>query len=77
MISASNLDDTESSVFCRFGDGSSGVDGLEIGDDAAARCMNFMVRSFDDIVLGAFAGELVARDILSKYCGSAGLLVQQ
>jgi hypothetical protein len=33
-----------------------------------------MVRSLEDIVLGAFAGELVAPDILESYCGSAEIL---
>jgi hypothetical protein len=48
---------------------------VDIGDEAAARCMNFIVRSLEDIVLGAFAGELVTPDILNEYCGSAGRLV--
>lgn len=53
-------------VFWRFGDGSSDVFAMgepepTDGEVAAARCMNFMVRSLEDMTLVAgVAGELAA-----------------
>jgi hypothetical protein len=53
-----------------------GVEGVDIGEEAAALCMNFMVRSFEDMVFGAFAGVLVADDILKGSCSNARALVR-
>ena len=52
------------SVFRRFGDGSSGEEGV-VGEEAAARCINFIVNSREDIDFGALPGVLAA-DILRK-----------
>jgi hypothetical protein len=58
-------DPASDSFFRRFGDGSSGVDGVgTVGEDAAALCMNFIVKSLEDIDFGALPGVLVPLDIL-------------
>jgi hypothetical protein len=50
------------SVLLRFGEGSSGEEGVA-GEDAAALCMNFIVKSLEDMAFGAWLGLPVA-DIL-------------
>lgn len=60
------LDGESDSFFRRFGEGSSGVDGVLVGLDAAALCMNFIVRSLEDIDFGTLPGVLaVALDIVN------------
>jgi hypothetical protein len=60
-----NLEGVEfASVFRRFGEGSSGEVGeADVGEEAAALCINFMVRSREDIDFGTGPGVLV-EDIL-------------
>lgn len=49
------------SVLRRLGDGSSGEgDAREVGEVLAARCMNFIVNSLEDIIFGALPGVLAA-----------------
>lgn len=63
------LADVES-VRRRLGEGSSGDEGEAAeGEECAARCMNFMVKSLEDIALGALPGVLAA-DILKVKGGS-------
>jgi len=54
------------SVFLRLGEGTSGVDGVERGEDAAALCMNFMVNRREDMVFGC---GVVVPDIVSVWKG--------
>jgi hypothetical protein len=51
------------SVLRRFGEGSSGEEGV-VGEEAAALCINFIVKSLEDMDFGAWLGLLVA-DILT------------
>jgi hypothetical protein len=52
--------------FWRFGEGSSGVGDDGVGVEAAALCMNFIVKSLDDIALGVVAGVLEGLDIMGR-----------
>jgi hypothetical protein len=47
------------SVLLRLGEGSSGEEGV-VGEEAAALCMNFIVKSLEDMAFGAWLGLLVA-----------------
>lgn len=53
------------SVLRRFGDGSSGVVGVVGEEEAAALCINFMVKSREDIDFGGVGAKLPVADILA------------
>lgn len=54
------------SFFRRLGEGPSGVAGSEIaGFEATALCMNFIVRSLEDMAFGAGPGEFWLEAIMT------------